>query len=413
METLNAKSIIDPYTIRKDFPILEQKVHDRPLVYLDNGATTQKPRSVIEAESLFYSQKNSTIHRGIHHLSDKATEAYELARRKVQAFINARHAHEIIFTSGTTASINTIAYSMGECCIGKGDEVAVTAMEHHANIVPWQMVCERREASLRVLPMDNAGVLIEGSWDELLNDKTRLLAITHISNTLGTINPIKKIIKLAHDKGIPVLVDGAQSIQHDRIDVIELDCDFYAFSGHKAYGPTGIGVLYGKEEWLEKLPPFMGGGDMVESVSFEKTTYNVLPFKFEAGTTNYVGAIGLGVALDYMTGLGIENICSAEQKLMEFTYNQLTDIEGLVIYGNAPERIGIFSFSLDHIHHYDAGMILDKLGIAIRTGTHCAQPVMKYYGIEGTMRASLCFYNTTEEIETLVTGLNQVKKMLG
>jgi cysteine desulfurase/selenocysteine lyase len=397
--------------IRTDFPILSRKVYDKPLVYLDNGATTQKPRSVIEAMDEVLTSFNSNIHRGVHALSDEASMEYENAREKVRSFINAPAKEEIIFTSGATGSINTIAFSFGERYIGKGDEVIISHLEHHANIVPWQMMCVRKEAKLRVIPVDDNGELIYDEFLKMLSPRTKISAVSQVSNALGTLLPINKIIEDAHSFGIPVLIDGAQGVQHALTDVMSLDCDFYVFSGHKIYGPTGIGVLFGKEKWLSELPPYQGGGDMVKNVTFEKTTYNELPYKFEAGTTNFPAAIGLGVALDYVLSIGRENISRMEQDLLVYATNRLSGIKGLKIYGNSLNKIPTISFLLDGIHMYDTGMILDKLGIAVRTGTHCAQPVMDRFGIDGTVRASMCFYNTRDEIDTLASGIEKVIKM--
>ncbi len=399
--------------IRKDFPILSQKVHGHPLAYFDNGATTQKPLQVTETIRRYYEEENASIHRGIHYLSEKSTETYENSRETVRKFLNARSTNEIIFTSGTTGSINTIAFSFGEKYVSSGDEVIVSEMEHHANIVPWQMMCERKGAKLRVIPFNEKGELIMEEYGKLLSDKTKIVAINHVSNTLGTINPVKEIISLAHARNIPVLVDGAQAVQHGKIDVQDLDADFYAFSGHKVYAPNGIGILYGKEELLYDLPPYQGGGDMVDCVSFEKTTYNELPFKFEAGTMNYIGAAGLASALDYISGVGLDNIRDYEHSLLEYATTKLMAIDGLEIYGRSPEKISIISFLLDNIHPYDAGMVLDKLGIAVRTGTHCNQPVMDHFKITGTLRASLVFYNTKDEIDRLYDGILRVIKMFG
>jgi len=397
--------------IRADFPILGRTIYDKPLVYFDNGATTQKPRCVIEAVSEVYNTYNANIHRGVHFLSDMSSEAYENAREKVRSFINADKKEEIVFTSGTTGSINGISFSFGERFVKPGDEIIISHLEHHANIVPWQMMCERKGAVLRVIPINDAGEIIMEEYLKMLSPKTKLVSVAQASNTLGTILPLGKIISAAHSADIPVLVDGAQGIQHGIVDVKEMDCDFYVFSGHKIYGPTGIGVLYGKEKWLSELPPFQGGGDMVERVTFEKTTYNVLPFKFEAGTMNYPGAIGLMSALNYVTMTGREDIAKRENELLLYATDRLSAIEGLKIYGTSPEKISTISFLLKGIHQYDTGMILDKLGIAVRTGTHCAQPVMDRYGIDGTVRASICFYNTKEEIDLLATGIEKVKKM--
>ena len=402
------KSIKD---IRADFPILESKVYNKPLVYFDNGATTQKPKVVIDAVSEVFTSFNSNIHRGVHALSDKASEEYEKAREKVRSFINAGKREEIIFTSGTTASINSIAFSFGERYIGKDDEVILSRLEHHANIVPWQMMCDRKGAKLKIIPINDSGEIMFDEYLKLLSPRTRIIAVTQVSNALGVKVPVNKIIDVAHKNGIPVLVDGAQGIQHDVVDVQGMDCDFYAFSGHKIYGPTGIGILYGKEKWLDELPPYQGGGDMVANVTFEKTTFNTLPFKFEAGTMNFAGAIGLGIALDYVESLGREEIDEYEKDILVYATNILSDIKGVKIYGTACEKIPIISFLLNGIHQYDTGMVLDKLGIAVRTGTHCAQPVMDRFGIEGTVRASMCFYNTKEEIDILGKGIEQVIKM--
>jgi len=404
---------LDITKIRNDFPILSQQVYGKPLVYFDNGATTQKPRAVIDKINELHASTNSSIHRGIHYLSEQATEAYEAARENIRAFINARHAHEIIFTSGATGSINAVAFSFGEKYVKEGDEIVITAMEHHANIVPWQMLCERKGARLKVIPFNENGELKQEELLPLLSDKTKLIAVTQVSNTLGTINDVKSIIRIAHENDIPVLVDGAQAIQHLNVDVQDLDCEFYVFSGHKIYGPTGIGVLYGKEKWLNELPPYQGGGDMVDTVTLEKTTYNELPLKFEAGTTNYIGAIGLGTAIDYLKETGISEIHEWEQKLFSYANQKLSAVEGIRIFGTAKEKIAIFSFLLGNIHQYDAGMLLDKMGIAVITGTHCTQPIMQQFGISGTIRASLAFYNTTEEVDLLLEALAKVKEMLG
>ena len=397
--------------IRTDFPILGRKVYDKPLVYFDNGATTQKPQSVIDALTEVYTTYNSNIHRGVHYLSDTSSEAYEAAREKVRTFINAGKREEVVFTSGTTGSINGIAFSFGERYINPGDEIIVSHLEHHANIVPWQMMCERKGAVLRVIPINDAGEIIFEEYLKLLSQKTKLVSVTQASNALGTILPISKIIAAAHSVNVPVMIDGAQGIQHGIVDVKEMDCDFYVFSGHKIYGPNGIGVLYGKEEWLTELPPFQGGGDMVDKVTFEKTTYNELPFKFEAGTMNYPAAIGLGSALDYVTGIGRADIAKREKELLKYATEKLSGINGLKIFGNSVSKISTISFLLDKIHQYDTGMILDKMGIAVRTGTHCAQPVMDRYGISGTIRASICFYNTKEEIDSLAAGIEKVINM--
>jgi cysteine desulfurase/selenocysteine lyase len=397
--------------IRSDFPILDRKVYSKPLVYFDNGATTQKPQCVIDAVNEILTFYNGNIHRGVHYLSEMSSEAYESARQKVADFINAGAKEEIIFTSGTTGSINSLAFSFGERYITQGDEIIISHLEHHANIVPWQMLCERKEAVLKVIPIDDRGDIILEEYYKLLTPRTKLVSVAQASNALGTVLPLKDIIEAAHSLNVPVLIDGAQGIQHGTVDVRELDCDFYVFSGHKIYGPTGIGVLYGKTQWLNELPPYQGGGDMVERVSFEKTTYNQLPFKFEAGTMNYAGAVGLGAALDYVTSLGRNEIASREQGLLFYATEKLNSVGGVRIFGNASRKISTISFLLDGIHQYDTGIILDKLGIAVRTGTHCAQPVMDFYGIEGTVRASLCFYNTYEEIDALMAGIERVKQM--
>ncbi len=398
---------------RSDFPILSREVYGRPLVYFDNGATTQKPTCVLQTIERFYKEINANIHRGVHKLSDESTREYENAREVVRRFLNARKTSEIIFTSGTTASINLVAFSFGEVFVHHGDEVLVTEMEHHSNIVPWQLLCERKGATLKVLPFNDNGELMLDKLSELITPKTRIIAVTHVSNTLGTVNPIAEIVRIAHSHNIPVLVDGAQGVKHGIIDVQKLDADFYVFSGHKIYGPTGIGVLYGKEEWLDRMVPWQGGGDMIATVSFKKTTFNELPFKFEAGTANYIGAAGLGTALDYYMSIGPEVATAYEDELLKYATNKLKEIDGLTIYGNAPEKAAIISFLLNGIHPYDTGMILDKMGIAVRTGNHCTQPVIDHYGIDGTVRASLAFYNTFDEIDRLVEALHKVKEMFG
>ncbi len=397
--------------IRADFPILNRKVYDKPLVYFDNGATTQKPQCVIDAVNEVYTTYNANIHRGVHFLSDMSSEANEKSREKVRTFINAGKREEVVFTSGTTGSINGIAFSFGERFIKSGDEIIISHLEHHANIVPWQMMCERKGAVLRVIPINDAGEIIFEEYIKLLSSKTRLVSVTQVSNALGTILPVNDIIAAAHSFNVPVLIDGAQGIQHGVVDMKTMDCDFYVFSGHKIYGPTGIGILYGKEKWLSELPPFQGGGDMVYKVTFEKTTYNELPFKLEAGTMNYTGAIGLASALEYVTSIGKKDIAIREKELLNYTTERLSWIKGMKIYGNSDRKISTVSFLLKDIHQYDAGMILDKMGIAVRTGTHCAQPVMDRYGIDGTIRASICFYNTKEEIDALVAGIEKVISM--
>jgi len=397
--------------IRADFPILSRRVYNKSLVYFDNGATTQKPQSVIDALSLVYTTYNGNIHRGIHYLSDTSSEAYENAREKVRSFINAAKKEEVIFTSGTTGSINSIAFSFGERYVKPGDEIIISHLEHRANIVPWQMMCERKGAVLRVIPISENGEIIFSEYLKLLSPKTKLVSVTQASNALGTLLPVKEITEAAHAINVPVMIDGAQGIQHGITDVQKTDCDFYVFSGHKIYGPAGIGILYGKEKWLSELPPYQGGGDMVDKVTFEKTTYNELPFKFEAGTMNYPGAIGLSAAIDYVLDIGRERIASMENDLLLYATERLTAIKGLRIFGTSDKKISTISFLLDGIHQYDTGTILDKMGIAVRTGTHCAQPLMQYYGIDGTVRASLCFYNTKEEIDSLAVGIEKVKSM--
>ena len=399
--------------IRADFPILQTSVNGHPLVYLDNAATTQKPQSVIDTITHYYTDYNSNIHRGTHHLSNLATEAHENARKTVQTYINAEFDHEIIFTRGTTEAINLVAYSFGEAYVNPGDDVIVTEMDHHSNFVPWQMMCERRGANFRVVPFDHNGELKLDIYQNLLSEKTRIVALNHVSNSLGTINPVEKIIRLAHDAGAAVLVDAAQSVQHTDHDVRALDADFYAFSGHKIYAPTGIGVLYGKESWLNAMPPYQGGGEMIDQVSIEKTTYNKLPFKFEAGTPNIVGPIGLAEAIDYLNTLDFKEIVAYEDDLLEYGRQRLSEINGLNIYGNAAKRTSILAFNIDGIHHYDLGTLLDTKGIAVRTGHHCTQPIMASLGIEGTVRASIALYNTKEDIDALITGIHAVMKMLG
>jgi len=404
---------IDIQKVRRDFPILNQQVYQKPLVYFDNGATTQKPKVVIDEVANIYSQQNANIHRGVHYLSEQLTQKYEDARKVVQNFIHAAHDHEVIFTSGTTESINAIAYSFGYKFIHEGDEIIISTLEHHANIVPWQMLCERKNASLKIIPINDKGELLLDEYEKLISSRTKIVAVNHVSNALGTINDVTKIIDIAHQKDIPVLIDGAQSIQHGKVDVQVMDCDFYVFSGHKIYGPNGIGVLYGKEKWLNELPPFMTGGEMIKNVTFEKTTFNELPFKFEAGTPNYVGAIGLAKAIKYIQGIGLENIEAHEKELLEYATQKLKAVEGLKIIGTSEQKISVISFILENIHHYDAGMVLDKMGVAVRTGHHCAQPLMDRFGIPGTVRASFAFYNTRDEIDRLSEALNRVGTMLG
>lgn len=398
--------------IRNDFPILSREVNGKPLVYLDNGATTQKPQIVIDAISKYYDNENSNIHRGVHLLSQEATTAYEEARVKIQQFINAKHSHEVIFTSGTTGSINLISSSFGKKHIQKGDEIIITAMEHHSNIVPWQMLCEEKEAILKVIPINKKGELIVKEFKKLITEKTKLVSFTHTSNSLGTINPTEEIIKIAHANNALVLVDGAQAIGHDRVDMQKLDADFFVFSGHKLFGPTGTGILFGKEELLNDLPPYQGGGDMIKTVTFEKTTYNELPHKFEAGTPNIAGGIGIGAAIDYVNSIGFEFIKKQEKELLHYATQELRKINGLKIIGEAEHKTSVISFVVDGVHPFDIGVILDKLGIAIRTGHHCTQPLMDFFEIPGTARASFSFYNTKEEVDILISGLNRALGML-
>ena len=403
---------LDVEKIRKDFPILSTKVNGKPLVYLDNAATSQKPQIVIDAITRYYSSQNSNIHRGVHYLSQYATEAYEGAREKVRAFINAGDVKQVIFTKGTTDAINLVAQGYGRKFIEKGDEVIISAMEHHSNIVPWQMLCEEKEASLKIIPVNNSGELVFEDFVQMLNPRVKMIAVCHISNSLGTINPVKAIIKKAHEHNIPVLLDGAQAIHFMKVDMQALDCDFYAFSGHKMFGPTGIGVLFGKEKLLEVMNPYQGGGDMIKTVTFEKTTYNELPHKFEAGTPNIEAGIALGTAIDYINVIGIDNINAHEKELLAYATEKLSAIEGLKIIGTAKEKAGVISFTIEGIHPYDIGVILDKLGIAIRTGHHCTQPLMERFGLPGTARASFAFYNTKEEVDALVKGVEKAVEML-
>jgi cysteine desulfurase / selenocysteine lyase len=402
---------LDIVKIRNDFPILKQTVHNKPFVYFDNAATTQKPQKVIDRMNSVYMETNSNIHRGVHFMSDLTTRHYEEARETMRGFINARHNHEIIFTSGTTGGINLVAFSFGEKYVGRDDEIIISAIEHHSNIVPWQMLCERKGARLKIIPVNDRGELIIGEYEKLFSSKTRLVAIAHVSNSIGTRNPVGEMIQIAHRNNVPVLVDGAQAVQHGRVDVKQLDADFYVLSGHKMYGPTGIGVLYGKEGILEELPPWQTGGEMVDQVNFNKTTFNRLPFKFEAGTPNYIGAIGLAAAADYLEETGLEEIAARENDLLDYGSSRLAGIEGLQLLGEAPNKISILSFILENIHPYDAGMVIDKYGIAVRTGTHCAQPFMDRLGIPGTIRASMVFYNTRDEIDRLCDALIKVKEM--
>lgn len=401
----------DIQKIREDFPILSRQVYGRPLVYLDNGATTQKPRAVVEAMTEEYYNVNANVHRGVHFLSQQATELHEAARETVGRFLNARSTNEIVFTRGTTESINLVATTFGDAFLNEGDEVIISEMEHHSNIVSWQLVQARKGIRLRVIPVTDNGELCLDEYERLFNEHTRLVSITHVSNVLGTVNPVKDMIATAHSHGVPVLVDGAQSTPHFAVDVQELDCDFFAFSGHKIYGPTGVGVLYGKEEWLDKLPPYMGGGEMIKRVTFEKTTFNELPYKFEAGTPDYVATTGLARALDYVTALGMDNIYAHEQELTRYAMQKMADIEGMRFIGTPSHKDAVISFLVGDIHHLDMGTLLDRLGIAVRTGHHCAEPLMHRFGIEGTVRASFGLYNTLEEVDVLVEGIKRVSRM--
>ncbi len=404
---------IDIDNIRKDFPILNEKIYNKTLIYFDNGATTQKPQSVIEKINYGYQHLNANIHRGVHYLSQKATEAHEEARKTVASFLGAGKHQEIIFTRGTTEAINLVAFSFGEAFCKAGDEIIVSVMEHHSNIVPWQMLCERKGMKLKVIRMNETGELDIKAYTELLNENTRLVSVAHVSNVLGTVNPVKNIIDIAHSRNIPVLIDGAQSVPHIPVNVTELDADFYVFSGHKIYGPTGIGVLYGKEKWLNAIPPYQGGGEMIATVSFEKTTYNELPFKFEAGTPDYIGSTALAAALDYVQKIGIDKIATYEHELTKYATLRLKEIDGIRIIGQAAEKSAVVSFLVGNIHPYDIGMLLDKLGIAVRTGHHCAQPLIDSLEIPGTVRASFAFYNTKEEIDVFIEALKRVVIMLG
>lgn len=410
---INKAEKFDVKKIRKDFPILDRRINGKPLVYLDNAATSQKPQQVINAINNYYLTYNANIHRGVYQLSEDSTLAYEEARIKVQKWINAPESREIIFTRGTTEAINLVAQSYGRFHIKEGDEIIISNMEHHANIVPWQVLCGEKNAKLKIIPITDSGELILEEFIKLINDRTKFVSVNHISNTLGTINPIGEIIKISHSKNIPVLIDGAQSAPHMRIDVRDLDCDFYAFSGHKMFGPTGIGVLYGKAELLESMPPYQTGGDMIKSVTFEKTIFNELPFKFEAGTPNISGAIGLSEAIEYLSKLDFKETSEHENKLLNFATEKLSEIEGLRIIGTAKYKAPVISFIIENIHPHDIGTILDSEGIAIRTGHHCTQPLMRRFGVPATARASLAFYNMKEEIDKLAEGINKVKKLLG
>ena len=398
--------------IRAEFPILSEKIYNKPLIYFDNGATTQKPRCVVEKIDQGYYHLNANIHRGVHYLSQKATEAHEAARQSIAEFLGSDKREEIIFTRGTTEAINLVAFSFGEAFCKPGDEVIVSVMEHHSNIVPWQILCERKGMKLRVVPMNEKGELNIEAYASLLTERTKIVSVTHVSNVLGTINPVKEIIRLAHEKAIPVLLDGAQAVPHIKVNVADLDADFYVFSGHKVYGPTGIGVLYGKEKWLNAIPPYQGGGEMIATVSFEKTTYNELPFKFEAGTPDYIGSTALAEALRYLQEIGIDKIAAYEHELTAYATLRLGEIENMRIIGTAAEKSAVISFLVGEIHPYDIGMLLDKLGIAVRTGHHCAQPLIDSLGIPGTVRASFAFYNTKQEIDSFVDALKRVVVML-
>ena len=403
----------DVYRVRRDFPILRQKVRGEPLVYLDNAASSQKPQVVIDAIREYYESQNANIHRGVHYLSDLATNAYEATRERVRAFLNAASTREIVFVRGTTEAINLVAASYGRQNVREGDEILITHLEHHSNIVPWQILCEQTGARLRVVPIDDRGEVIFEEYARMLSDRTRLVAVAHVSNSLGTINPVKEMIELAHERDVPVLLDGAQATPHMKVDVRELDCDFYAFSGHKVFGPTGVGVLYGKERLLDAMPPYQGGGDMIASVTFEKTTYNELPYKFEAGTPNIAGVVGLSTALEYVESVGYENIARHEHALLEYATQAISEIPGLRIIGTARHKAAVLSFVLKEVHPHDVGTVLDQYGVAIRTGHHCTQPVMERFGVPATSRASFALYNTREEIDKLVQGLREVLKLFG
>lgn len=401
----------DIESIRKDFPILSRTVYDRPLVYLDNAATTQKPREVVEAIVNEYYSVNANVHRGVHFLSQQATELHEQARERVARFVGARSSHEIIFTRGTTESLNLVASSFGEACMKAGDEVILSTMEHHSNIVPWQMLRDRKGIVIKVIPINEAGELDLKAYEELFTPRTRLVSVTHVSNVLGTVNPVKELTAVAHAHDVPILVDGAQSVPHFPVDVTDIGCDFLTFSGHKVYGPTGIGVLYGREDWLDRLPPYQGGGEMIAHVTFAQTTYEQLPYKFEAGTPDYVGSNALAVALDYVSRLGMEHIAAHERKLTAYAMERLGAIPGLRVYGQTREKDAVVAFNIEGIHHLDMGTLLDRLGIAVRTGHHCAQPLMERYGVEGMVRASFGLYNTLQEIDTLAEGIERIRKM--
>lgn len=397
--------------VREDFPILSRTVYDRPLVYLDNAATTQKPRVVVESIMEEYYNVNANVHRGVHYLSQQATDLHEASRETVRRFINARSASEIIFTRGTTESINLVASSFCDAFMKEGDEVILSVMEHHSNIVPWQLHAARKGIVIRVIPMNDRGELMIDEYERLFNEKTRIVSVAHVSNVLGTVNPVAQMARIAHDHGVPFMLDGAQSAPHFAVDMQQIDCDFFAMSGHKMYGPTGVGVLYGKEEWLDRMPPYQGGGEMIDNVSFEKTTFERLPFKFEAGTPDYVATNGLAKAIDYITALGMDNIEKHESELTQYAMQKMKNIDGMALFGTSEHKDAVVSFLVGNIHHLDMGTLLDRLGIAVRTGHHCAQPLMQRLGIQGTVRASFALYNTKEEIDALVAGIERVSRM--
>ena len=404
---------LDVDALRRDFPALHQTVHGKPLVYLDNAATSQTPLAVIDAMRKFYLEDCANVHRGVHELSQRATDDYEGARTAVQKFIGAAEPEEVIYTRGTTDALNLVAHSYGRPHVQAGDEVIISTLEHHSNIVPWQILCDERGATLRVIPINDAGELLMDEYARLLTDKTRIVAVNHVSNALGTVNPVREIIAMAHQRRIPVLLDGAQAIPHMKVDVQELDCDFYAFSGHKMFGPTGVGILYGKRGLLEKMPPYQGGGDMIKSVTFEKTTYNDLPYKFEAGTPNIADAIGLGAAVEYLNRIGMDRIAAYEKHLLDYATAAVSDVEGVRLIGTAREKASVLSFIVEGVHPHDVGTILDREGVAVRAGHHCAQPVMDRFGVPATTRASLAFYNTEEEVDALVAAVRKVKELFG
>jgi cysteine desulfurase/selenocysteine lyase len=403
----------DVHRVRKDFPLLNMKVHGKPLIYLDNGATSQKPQAVIDALNRYYTTENSNIHRGVHYLSERATAAYEAARQKIQGFLNAASPQEIIFVRGTTEAINLVVQSYGRTFLREGDEIIISAMEHHSNIVPWQILCGQVGAKLRVIPINHDGELVIDEYRRLLNDKTKFVSITHVSNALGTVVPVKEVVDLAHARGVPVLVDGAQGVPHFKVDVRDIGCDFYAFSGHKLFGPTGVGILYGRSEMLDSMPPYQGGGDMISVVTFEKTHYNVLPYKFEAGTPNIAGGIGLGAAIDYLDSLDWDQVAEHERDVLAYGTAMVSSVPGLRIIGTAKEKAGVISFVLDQVHAHDVGTILDQEGVAVRAGHHCAMPVMQRFGVPATTRASFAFYNSREEIDLLVQAIQRALKVFG